>query len=188
MWTASDSPARRPPPPGDRTLKLTPASPGTSLGTSLFVRHPLREVTVHVADVLRSKGSNTVQTISPQATVQQLVDVLAERNIGATVVSDDGERVLGIISERDVIRLLRSGGGSLQAAVGDVMTTDVHVCEPKDSIEDLMRVMTDRRVRHVPVLTDGRLAGLVSIGDAVKARMSDLEFERDQLSTYVTGG
>lgn len=143
---------------------------------------------MRIADVLSSKGSTTVETISPQATVQQLVDVLVEHNIGATVVSDDGEQLLGIVSERDVVRLLRGGQGALEATVGEVMTTDVHVCEPEDSLEDLMRLMTERRIRHVPIVSDGRLAGLVSIGDAVKSRMSDLEFERDQLNTYVTGG
>lgn len=142
---------------------------------------------MRIADVLRSKGSTTVETISPQSTVQQLVDVLAEHNIGATVVSSDGEHLLGIVSERDVVRLMHDGQPSLDAAVGDVMTTDVHVCEPQDSLEDVMRLMTERRIRHVPVVADGRLAGMVSIGDAVKARMSELEFERDQLSTYVSG-
>lgn len=143
---------------------------------------------MRIADVLRSKGSTTVETISAQSTVQQLIDLLVDRNIGATVVSDDGEQLLGIVSERDVVRLLRGGQPSLEATVGDVMTTDVHVCEPEDSLEDLMRLMTERRIRHVPIVSGGRLAGLVSIGDAVKARMSELEFERDQLNTYVTGG
>ncbi len=142
---------------------------------------------MRIADVLRSKGSTTVETVRPQATVQQLVDELVEHNIGATVVSDDGEQVLGIVSERDVVRLLRDGRAPLDTIVADVMTTEVHVCEPEDSLEDVMRLMTDQRIRHVPVVTNGRLAGLVSIGDAVKARMSELEFERDQLTTYVTG-
>ncbi len=143
---------------------------------------------MHISDVLASKGSASVQTITPQATLQQLVDLLVEHRIGAAVVSDDGEHVLGIISERDVVRALAGGQSALDASVGDVMTVDVYVGEPEDSMEDLMRAMTDRRIRHVPVLRNGRLAGLVSIGDAVKARMSDLEFERDQLNTYVRGG
>ena len=143
---------------------------------------------MHISDVLASKGSASVQTINPQATLQQLVDLLVEHRIGAAVVSDDGEHVLGIISERDVVRALAGGQSALDASVGDVMTVDVYVGEPEDSMEDLMRAMTDRRIRHVPVLRNGRLAGLVSIGDAVKARMSDLEFERDQLNTYVRGG
>jgi CBS domain-containing protein len=142
---------------------------------------------MHIAAVLASKGSTDVATISPQATIQQLVDLLAEWDIGAAVVSDDGAQVLGIISERDVVRLLSGGQSSLDARVGDVMTVEVSVCDSHDTIEDLMRLMTEQRIRHVPVVREGRLAGLVSIGDAVKARMSDLEFERDQLSTYVSG-
>jgi CBS domain-containing protein len=146
------------------------------------------EAPLHIADVLASKGSASVQTIGPQATLQQLVDLLVEHRIGAAVVSDDDDHVLGIISERDVVRALAGGQSALDAHVGDVMTVDVTVCEPEDDIEDLMRAMTDRRIRHIPVVRDGRLAGMVSIGDAVKARMSDLEFERDQLNTYVRGG
>ncbi len=142
---------------------------------------------MRVADVLKSKGSNDVHTIRPRASVQQLVDLLVEHNIGATVVSEDGEQLAGIISERDVVRLLHDGDTSLQTSVGDVMTTELHVCEPSDSLDDLMRLMTEQRIRHVPVVREGRLAGLVSIGDAVKARMGELEFERDQLSGYVTG-
>lgn len=143
---------------------------------------------MHIADVLASKGSSSVTTIAAGASVQQLVDLLAEHGIGAAVVSDDGEHVLGIVSERDVVRMLSGGQSSLDASVGDVMTTEVSVCEPEDSIEDLMRMMTDQRIRHVPVVRDDRLAGMVSIGDVVKARMSELEFERDQLNTYVSGG
>jgi CBS domain-containing protein len=143
---------------------------------------------VHIADVLASKGSSAVTTIAAGASVQQLVDLLAEHGIGAAVVSDDGEQVLGIVSERDVVRMLSGGQASLQASVGEVMTTEVSVCEPEDSLEDLMRMMTDQRIRHVPVVRDDRLAGMVSIGDVVKARMSELEFERDQLNTYVSGG
>jgi CBS domain-containing protein len=143
---------------------------------------------MHIAAVLASKGSTEVATISPQSTIQELVDLLAAWDIGAAVVSDDGARVLGIISERDVVRLLSGGQASLDGRVGDVMTVEVSVCETQDTLEDLMRLMTEQRIRHVPVVHDGQLAGLVSIGDAVKARMSDLEFERDQLSTYVSGG
>jgi len=143
---------------------------------------------MHIAAVLASKGSAEVATISPQATIQELVDLLAEWDIGAAVVSKDGAEVLGIISERDVVRLLSGGQSSLDARVGDVMTVEVSVCESGDTLEDLMRLMTEQRIRHVPVVHEGKLAGLVSIGDAVKARMSDLEFERDQLSTYVSGG
>jgi CBS domain-containing protein len=142
---------------------------------------------VRIKDVLESKGGTSVLTIRPEATLAELIDTLAEHNFGALVVSDDGRHLAGIVSERDVVRRLRAGADALDAKVSEVMTTDVHVCEPHESLDDLMRLMTLRRVRHVPVVTDGQLSGLVSIGDAVKARISELEFERDQLNQYVAG-
>jgi CBS domain-containing protein len=143
---------------------------------------------VRIKDVLKTKGGTDVVTIRAEATLAELIDTLTEHNFGALVVSDDGRHVDGIVSERDVVRRLREGPQALDALVSDVMTTDVHVCEPQDSLDDLMRQMTNARVRHIPVVIDGRLAGLVSIGDAVKARISELEFERDQLNQYVAGG
>jgi CBS domain-containing protein len=142
---------------------------------------------VRIKDVLRNKGGTDVVTIRAEATLAELIETLTEHNFGALVVSDDGRRVDGIVSERDVVRRLRQGAGALDALVSEVMTTDVHVCEPQDSLDDLMRQMTNARVRHIPVVIDGELAGLVSIGDAVKARISELEFERDQLNQYVAG-
>jgi CBS domain-containing protein len=142
---------------------------------------------VRIKDVLKNKGGTDVVTIRAEATLAELIDTLTEHNFGALVVSDDGRHVDGIVSERDVVRRLREGPQALDALVSDVMTTDVHVCEPQDSLDDLMRQMTNARVRHIPVVIDGRLAGLVSIGDAVKARISELEFERDQLNQYVAG-
>lgn len=143
---------------------------------------------MRVHDVLTSKGSTEVHTISPAATVRELLHVLAERDIGALIVSDDGVAMLGIVSERDVVRKLRDVEGARSRVVSDIMTTDVRVCSPDDSFGDLMAVMTEHRVRHVPVLDDGRLVGVLSIGDAVKHRMQQLEFERDQLTSYVAGG
>ena len=142
---------------------------------------------MRIKDVLKNKGGTDVVTIRAEATLAELIDTLTEHNFGALVVSDDGRHVDGIVSERDVVRRLREGPQALDALVSDVMTTDVHVCEPQDSLDDLMRQMTNARVRHIPVVIDGRLAGLVSIGDAVKARISELEFERDQLNQYVAG-
>ena len=142
---------------------------------------------MHIHDVLQSKGSNEVETIAPDATVRDVVSRLAERNIGALVVSDDGETALGIVSERDVVRQLPHGPDILDAPVSSIMTSDIQVCDLDDSLEQLMATMTEHRIRHVPVVRDGKLAGLVSIGDAVKQRMSQLEFERDQLDRYVTG-
>jgi CBS domain-containing protein len=143
---------------------------------------------MRVHDVLTSKGSTEVYTISPGATVRELLDVLADLNVGALVVSDDGSTMLGIVSERDIVRKLREVEDARSMAVSDIMTTDVRVCSPGDSFGELMAVMTEHRVRHVPVIDDGRLVGVLSIGDAVKQRMEQLEFERDQLSHYVAGG
>ncbi len=143
---------------------------------------------MRVHDILTSKGSAEVFTIAPDATVRELLDVLAERDIGALVVSDDGAGILGIVSERDIVRKLRDVPNARDAAVADIMTTDVRVCSPDDPFADLMAVMTEHRVRHVPVLDDGRLVGVLSIGDAVKYRMGQLELERDQLTSYVAGG
>jgi CBS domain-containing protein len=143
---------------------------------------------MRVSDVLASKGSGVVHTISPHATVATLVDTLAELGIGALVVSEDDETMLGIVSERDIVRRLAGGEQVLGLEVAAIMTSDVRVCAPDDTFASLMAVMTEHRVRHVPVLDDGRLVGVLSIGDAVKHRMEQLEFERDQLSSYVSGG
>jgi CBS domain-containing protein len=143
---------------------------------------------MRVSDVLASKGSDVVYTISPDATVRELMDALAEHNVGALVVSSDGSSLLGIVSERDIVRKLRDVEDGRDLPVSDIMTADVRVCSPEDSFGGLMAVMTDHRIRHVPVVQDGRLVGVLSIGDAVKHRMEQLEFERDQLTHYVAGG
>lgn len=143
---------------------------------------------MRVSDVLASKGSDAIFTILPEASIRELLDVLAEHNIGAMVVSDDGESMIGIVSERDVVRKLRDVENARDVTVASIMTTDVQVASPDDSFGSLMQVMTEHRVRHVPVLDDGKLVGVLSIGDAVKYRTDQLEFERDQLNKYVTGG
>lgn len=140
---------------------------------------------MRILDVLRSKG-DAVVTVDPGETVTRLLALLDEHGIGAMVVSSDGRAVQGIVSERDVVRRLHSDGPALlERTVGDIMTDDVHTCEPDVAIDDLMRLMTDRRVRHVPVVRDGALAGIVSIGDVVKHRIDELTSERDQLSAYI---
>lgn len=143
---------------------------------------------MRVSDVLASKGSDAIFTIRPEASIRELLDVLAERNVGAMVVSDDGETMIGIVSERDVVRKLRDVDNAREVTVASIMTTDVQVASPDDSFKSLMIAMTEHRVRHIPVLDDGRLVGVLSIGDAVKHRMEQLEFERDQLNKYVSGG
>lgn len=139
-----------------------------------------------INDVLRGKGTEVV-TISPEATVRELLAQLAEHNVGALVVSPDGRTVAGIVSERDVVRLLNDSADAFDVQVSTIMTEQVHACGPDDLIDNLMRLMTDRRIRHVPVVVDGSLAGIVSIGDVVKTRIGELEFEREQLSNYISG-
>ncbi len=138
-----------------------------------------------INDVVHGKPSQDVVTISPDATVRDLIDLLAEHNVGALVVSDDGEHVTGIVSERDVVRHLHSDSDVLERPVRQIMTTDVRTCTASDAVTDLMQTMTEHRIRHVPVVADGRLTGIISIGDVVKSRIGELEFERDQLDTYL---
>lgn len=117
--------------------------------------------------------------------MSELVHVLGEHNIGAVVVSSDGTTVEGIVSERDVVRQLARSGDALAATVSTIMTREVSSCTPQATIDELMHLMTEHRIRHVPVVVDGRLTGIVSIGDVVKMRIGELEFEREQLSTYI---
>jgi CBS domain-containing protein len=137
-----------------------------------------------INDVLRGKGTDVV-TITPDATVRDLLALLAEHNVGALVVSGDGTSVSGIVSERDVVRALHRDADVLDAPVRSIMTAEVHTVDTDTHIDDLMRLMTERRFRHVPVVVDGRLRGIVSIGDVVKTRIGELEFEREQLSKYI---
>ncbi|RLV50990.1 CBS domain-containing protein [Nocardioides mangrovicus] len=138
-----------------------------------------------IKDVLATKPDSEVITIAPDAGVRELIAQLAEHNVGALVVSDDGSRVAGIVSERDVVRRLVDGDAVLEAPVSQIMTSLVASCGPGDDLDDLMALMTERRIRHVPVLEDDALVGVVSIGDVVKSRIGQLEFERDQLDSYV---
>jgi CBS domain-containing protein len=141
-----------------------------------------------LTDVLRSKGDGVV-TVPPDTDVSALLGVLAEHRIGAAVVSTDGKAVEGIVSERDVVRAIAArGDAALHEPVRDICTTDVHTCTPDARIDDLMKVMTERRIRHVPIVVDGALSGIVSIGDVVKRRMEELESERAALSSYITAG
>jgi len=139
---------------------------------------------MRIQDVIRGKPSQDVVTVSPDATVRELLALLAEHNIGALVVSGDGREVAGIVSERDIVRKLKEGE-ILDGPVSAIMTSSVHTAQPDSQLDDLMALMTEQRIRHVPVVEDGRLAGIISIGDVVKHRISQLEFERDQLDSYV---
>ncbi len=140
---------------------------------------------MRIGDVLGAKPSQEVVTIAPEAGVRDLVAALAEHNVGALIVSSDGSTVEGIVSERDVVRHLHSEGTVVNNTVSAIMTTDVETCTPDVLLDDLMKVMTDKRIRHVPVVENGALVGIVSIGDVVKHRIDQLQFERDQLDSYV---
>ncbi len=140
---------------------------------------------MRISDVLRAKPSQEVITISPDATVRDLIALLSEHNVGALIVSSDGSAVEGIVSERDVVRRLHGDDAVVDGPVSAIMTADVKTCEQEHTLEELMKVMTDHRIRHVPVVTEGALTGIISIGDVVKNRMAELEFERDQLDSYV---
>jgi CBS domain-containing protein len=140
-----------------------------------------------IVEVLNAKPETGVVTIARDAGVRELIAKLAEHNVGALIVSSDGETVEGIVSERDVVRHLHDEGTVVNNTVGAIMTEVVETCEPGSTLDELMQVMTQRRIRHVPVVEHGRLIGIVSIGDVVKHKMSQLEFERDQLDSYVHG-
>jgi CBS domain-containing protein len=143
------------------------------------------EVPMRINQVLASKAIKEVVTVKPDASVREMLGILAEHNVGALVVSSDGKRLEGIVSERDVVRKLPGSADLLEAPVSSIMTVDVHTCDGEHPVNDLMQVMTERRIRHVPVVNGGVLVGVISIGDVVKTRMQELEFERDQLDSYV---
>ena len=142
---------------------------------------------MRISDLLRVKGSSVV-TVTPDTSVRHLLTVLAEHRIGAVVVSLDGATVDGIASERDVVRALAEhGDAALAGPVSAIQTVDVYSLGPDAELVDLMRLMTDQRIRHLPVVRDGRLSGIVSIGDVVKSRIDELETERAALSQYIAG-
>ena len=140
---------------------------------------------MRIGDVLSAKASHDVVTISPEAGVRELVAKLAEHNVGALIVSADGSSLDGIVSERDVVRHLHHDGTVVNNTVSAIMTAVVATCDEDTNVDELMKMMTDRRIRHVPVVRDDRLIGIISIGDVVKHRIDQLEFERDQLDSYV---
>lgn len=140
---------------------------------------------MRIQELLKGKGSDVV-TVTSDATIGQLVQTLADRKIGAVVVVDDGA-ITGIISERDVVRALPQGdAGLLDQPVSSLMTSDVVTCTPDDEISALAASMTEHRFRHLPVVRDDELVGIVSIGDIVKFRLDELQHERDQLESYIT--
>jgi signal-transduction protein with cAMP-binding, CBS, and nucleotidyltransferase domain len=143
---------------------------------------------MNVDAILRSKG-DAVETARPDWTVMQLVEQLDARRIGALVVSVDGKTVGGIVSERDVIReIARNGAAVLDWPVSRIMIGDVVTVGRQDAVTDVMEIMTARRIRHLPVVEDGRMVGIVSIGDAVKHRIEQAEFEARAMRDYIVTG
>jgi len=142
---------------------------------------------VRISDVLKNKGGS-VSTVDPDMTVSELLDGLVTRNIGAMVVVGP-LGLVGIVSERDVVRKLHEFGVELlDRPVSEIMTAQVITCTPADSVDSLSALMTTNRVRHVPVIEGGELAGIVSIGDVVKTRMEELQTQQEQLEAYITQG
>jgi CBS domain-containing protein len=142
---------------------------------------------MRIKDVLHRKGVE-VATIDADETVRTLLSHLASHGVGAMVVIDQAGALTGIVSERDVVRRLDElGPPLLDQQVRSIMTTEVTTCSPGDGVDTLMRLMTDQRIRHVPVVVDGRLGGIVSIGDIVKSRIDELQSTADSLESYITG-
>jgi CBS domain-containing protein len=142
---------------------------------------------MRISQVLAGKSSQDVVTVRPDATVRELLSLLARHNIGALIVSADGQSLDGIVSERDVVRRLNEDDKVVDAPVSAIMTSDVRTATTDQNVVELLQMMTEHRFRHVPVVEGGTVTGIVSIGDIVKSRMSELEFERDQLDSYVHG-
>lgn len=141
-----------------------------------------------VKQILKSKGSASIETIAPDASVAEAAAILDKRRIGALVVSRTGEDIDGIISERDIVRALaRKGGGCLDMKVSELMTGDVVSCAPDESANSVLERMTRGRFRHMPVVENGGMVGLVSIGDVVKARIAEIEQENQAMASIIGG-
>jgi CBS domain-containing protein len=143
---------------------------------------------MQVASILASKGRNVV-TAKPEASIPEIAQLLKTKKIGAAVVVDAGEHVIGIISERDLVHgLARHGARMLDMHVAELMTRDVVTCTSDLDVDEVMKEMTVSRIRHLPVVDAGRLTGIVSIGDVVKSRLDELEDEANQLKRYIATG
>lgn len=140
---------------------------------------------MRISQILQAKG-HEIATIAPATPVLEVAALLRDKGIGAVVVVDDAGKIMGIASERDIVRALPEHGSDfLGMTISELMTSDVVTCAPTSSVNDIMRMMTRGRFRHVPVLEEGRLVGIVSIGDLVKARIEELEHEKEALESYV---
>ena len=143
---------------------------------------------MQVQQILKMKGDEEIVTIRPDGSVSEAVELLSTRRIGALVVSENGIVPQGILSERDIVRELgRRGTGCLSDKVSDLMTSNLTTCAREDSTDRILTLMTDGRFRHIPVMEGDHMVGLISIGDVVKARLSELSMERDALQDMVMG-
>jgi CBS domain-containing protein len=141
-----------------------------------------------IADQILQRKGRDVSTVAPDLTVRAAAEAMAAANVGALVVSPDGTSLAGIVSERDIVRRLAADGpGLLDQPVSALMQSEVHTCTGSDTIDQLMHRMTEHRIRHLPVVADGALAGIISIGDVVKTRVDELETEKSQLVDYIRG-
>ena len=140
-----------------------------------------------VSQILKTKAEGVV-TIAPGASLREVVELLSTRRIGAVVVSSDGKKVKGIVSERDIVREMgRSGPACLDDKVDKVMTRAIYGCSPEDTTDSVLETMTTRRFRHMPVMRDNLMVGFISIGDVVAARLSELQMEKDALTGMIMG-
>ena len=144
---------------------------------------------MRVSQILKAKPEGGVVTIPPQASVADAANLLSQKRIGSVVVTSDGSHAEGILSERDIVRELgKRGAGCLNDLVSDMMTRDPVTCASGDSADEVLSKMTEGRFRHMPVVEDGRLQGIISIGDVVKVRIGELATEKEQLVGYIRDG
>ncbi len=141
-----------------------------------------------VSQIIRNKAQQGVLTLEPGTTLADAVKILGEKRIGAVVISPDGSKVAGILSERDIVRVLgQRGAAALDETVDSVMTRNVFGCSPEDNADLVLQTMTQKRFRHLPVMEDGKMIALISIGDVVAARLAELELEKDALTGMIMG-
>jgi CBS domain-containing protein len=141
-----------------------------------------------VSQILSSKADDSVVTISPKASVTEAAEMLAAKRIGSLVASDDGTTALGILSERDIVRELgKRGPTCMSETVAKMMTKNVKTCQASDKADEILSRMTEGRFRHMPVITDGKMVGIITLGDVVKARLSELAMEKDALEGMIMG-
>lgn len=141
-----------------------------------------------VHQILKSKGDQGVITVKPGTSVSDVAKILAEKRIGTVVISNDGTTADGILSERDIVReLANRGAGCMSDKVEDYMTTELVTCSMGEDAVQVLNMMTEGRFRHMPVLEEGKLVGLITLGDAVRARLSELAMEKDALEGMIMG-